>query len=111
MFNVRKENENEVTAEWTVHAQLTISQPNGQKTTQQTATSSSNAPARDFCGNKENPEPEPKPITVIYQWTTDDDRNAGLSSLGIQKGNVIFKKTEKVCSKVGINASHRKNYL
>ncbi|XP_059612911.1 uncharacterized protein LOC132259341 [Phlebotomus argentipes] len=59
---------NEITAEWTVHAQLTISQP-GDGTSVE--------------------DGEPKPVTVVYKWSSDDVKDA-LETNGVSKGNVSF---------------------
>lgn len=76
------------TSEWTVHAQLTISHPGDDASDLPLAATASGDPAT-------------KPITVVYQWTTEDDLNQNTASLrqqgGIQQGNVVFtKKTQLV---------------
>ncbi|GAB0091711.1 hypothetical protein DMENIID0001_065760 [Sergentomyia squamirostris] len=61
---------NEITAEWTVHAQLTISHPgDGASTTDGGA---------------------PKPVTVVYKWSSDDVKDALGTNDGTSKGNVSF---------------------
>ncbi|XP_055707643.1 uncharacterized protein LOC129804407 isoform X2 [Phlebotomus papatasi] len=60
---------NEITAEWTVHAQLTISHPGD---------GTSGADGGD-----------PKPVTVVYKWSSDDAKNA-IEKNGNSTGNVSF---------------------
>lgn len=59
---------NEITAEWTVHAQLTISHPGD-------GTSGADG--------------DPKPVTVVYKWSSDDAKNA-IEKNGNSTGNVSF---------------------
>lgn len=92
----------DITAEWTVHAQLTISRSNDATTT---ATSPSNyhhrenitflpagptaedaASATNCCGrhHAETPtnggtkqQPQPEPVRVVYKWNSEDLKAAG----------------------------------
>lgn len=57
-----------ITAEWTVHAQLTITRPSDKAKNSNDQNDSSNTDA----------EPVPKqsnPVKVVYKWSTDDMKN------------------------------------
>ncbi|XP_055688943.1 uncharacterized protein LOC129793176 isoform X1 [Lutzomyia longipalpis] len=62
---------NEITAEWTVHAQLTLSHPGDGTSTA---------------------DGDPKPVTVVYKWSSDDVKDA-LETDGRTKGNVSFSSS------------------
>lgn len=56
----------ELTAEWTVHAQLTISRPNANETTSPT-----NLKLKDDVKSRNN---TCNPVKVVYKWSTDDSK-------------------------------------
>lgn len=62
----------ELTAEWTVHAQLTISRPNATTTANESIQLTNN---RKFVDNDPTKlENFSNPVKVIYKWSTDDDK-------------------------------------
>lgn len=97
-------NRPEITAEWTVHAQLTISRPGDTAT--KTATNSNeqdngSSSAADH-NSADKQQSSSNPVTVVYKWSTDDiDNNKRASSCGssfLNTENLHFKNesTNKV---------------
>lgn len=70
----------EVTAEWTVHAQLTILHPASKK--------SQNNNNENVEGN-EDEEQKTNPIKLVYKWSTDDLKNENT----FKKGNIVFSSS------------------
>lgn len=72
----------EVTAEWTVHAQLTILHPASKK--------SHNNNTENIEGNIDDDDGEDEsktnPIKLVYKWSTDDLKHENC----FKKGNIIF---------------------
>lgn len=73
----------EVTAEWTVHAQLTILHPASKK--------SQNNNNENVEGNEDENDQQQKtnPIKLVYKWSTDDLKNENT----FKKGNIVFSSS------------------
>lgn len=72
--------------EWTVRAQLTISQPTGDQPNNSPATNGS----RNGDAIAGDPQQSDKPITIIYEWTTaaeGDPNTAGARPGGVARGD------------------------
>lgn len=72
----------ELTAEWTVHAQLTISRPNANETTSPT-----NVKPNDDVTARNN---TCNPVKVVYKWSTDDGKP---SESGFSSGKTKVRKS------------------
>lgn len=70
----------ELTAEWTVHAQLTISRPNASSTNASGTTDDRSSTAAE-------------PVKVVYKWSTDDQPKKGSTESDTKGPNVSFQKT------------------
>lgn len=72
--NIGKSNENpELTAEWTVHAQLTITRPSDNAPNPLKAGSTS---YNETVGQQKSK----KPVCYVYKWSSDDIKNGNRSS-------------------------------
>lgn len=73
-----------ITAEWTVHAQLTITRPSDKE-------KNSN--------DQKDPSDDRKqanPVTVVYKWSSDDMKNESKNDKNsFSKANVAFKSERK----------------
>lgn len=118
MANANKPSE--LTAEWTVHAQLTISHPNdlrkrsfdngtdGDRSnadgkTPATKTGDDSKLLEDDCNN--NDSQNSNPFKVVYKFSSDDvtdnsNNNNDNDSAKFQKGNIIFSSSEPLRDKV-----------
>lgn len=95
-------NRPEITAEWTVHAQLTISRAGveSKSTTSQQSTESDyhKTPNEQEEINRSSGKSKsvPNPVTVVYKWSSTDDRNneptPNLDQSGIHSNRSSFKK-------------------
>lgn len=72
----------EVTAEWTVHAQLTILHPASKK-------SHNNNNENVEENEDENQQQKTNPIKMVYKWSTDDLKNES----SFNKGNIVFSSS------------------
>ncbi|XP_037044895.1 serine/arginine repetitive matrix protein 5 [Bradysia coprophila] len=85
MANVKPEN---ITAEWTVHAQLTIKRPNDKPTNSNDNVDSSNA--------ADDVPTQANPVTIVYKWSSDDVKNESSNDKsGFSSTNATFKSDHK----------------
>lgn len=85
MANNQPEN---ITAEWTVHAQLTITRP-GDKAKNSNDQSDSSNTADDV-------HKQSNPVTVVYKWSTDDMKNESTNDKNnFSRANTVFKSEKK----------------
>lgn len=87
MANNQPEN---ITAEWTVHAQLTITRPSdkAKNSNDQKDSSTDEVPSND--------RKQSNPVTVVYKWSTDDMKNESTKSKNnFSKANAGFKSERK----------------
>lgn len=82
MANVKPEN---LTAEWTVHAQLTIKRPSDKANNSSDTVDSSNT--------AEDVPKQSNPVTIVYKWSSDDVKND--SSNDKCSTNAVFKSDHK----------------
>lgn len=80
--------DNNITAEWTVHAQLTIKRPSDKPTNSNDNVDSSNA-AEDI-------PKQSNPVTIVYRWSSDDVQNESPNDKsGFSSANAAFKSNKK----------------
>lgn len=96
-------NRPEITAEWTVHAQLTISragvESNSATSQQGTEDDLQSTPCEDEGISRPSSGKSKSglnPVTVVYKWSSTDDRNntstTNLNKSGIHSNRPSFKK-------------------
>lgn len=89
MSNNQPEN---ITAEWTVHAQLTITRPSDKIKNSNDQNDSSNT--------AEDVPKQSNPVTVVYKWSTDDMKNESTNDKNnFSKANAVFRSERKSDSK------------
>lgn len=78
-----------ITAEWTVHAQLTITRPGDKvKNSNDQKDSSDDVPGND--------RKQSNPVTVVYKWSSDDMKKESTKDKNsFSKANVAFKSERK----------------
>lgn len=85
MANNQPEN---ITAEWTVHAQLTIKRPSDK--------SKNSNEQNDSSTNAEDVPKQSNPVTVVYKWSTDDMKNGSTNDkTNLSRANAVFKSDRK----------------
>lgn len=77
-----------ITAEWTVHAQLTITRPSDKAKNSNDQTDSTQTAG-------EVPK-QSNPVKVVYKWSTDDMKNESTNEKNsFSRANAVFKTDAK----------------